>query len=228
MTTKHQTDTASPRPSDAAPAGIDAGIDAPPDPRPAFARTLDTAAEVLAAVDPSDLDRPTPASAYDVDHLTRHVLAVLDRVGAVARGEDPFSVPAELDAATVAAAGGLVPVFERSRADQEAAWADDAVLTRQLTLPFAVLPGAVALSIYVGELTIHTWDLATAIGVEVEWDPEIVEGAVVAITTGLPAEPRGDEVGIPFDPVVPTESDAPPIERLVAWTGRNPAWSPAG
>ncbi|MEM9563173.1 MAG: TIGR03086 family protein, partial [Actinomycetota bacterium] len=106
-------------------------------------------------------------------------------------------------------------------------WADDAVLGRDLTLPFAVVPGAIALSIYIGELTIHTWDLAVAIGADVVWDDDVVDGAVVAITTGLPAEPRGDEVGIPFDPVVPTAQDAPAIDRLVAWTGRDPSWTPA-
>ncbi len=191
------------------------------DPRPLFARTLDTAATVIAGISADDAGRPTPATDYDVDHLVRHVVAVVDRVAAVARGEDPLSVPQEvapLDPEEYRAA------FDRARAGQEAVWADDGVLERELTLPFAVLPGAIALSIYVGEITVHTWDLAVAIGAEVDWDPAAVETALISITTGLPAEPRGGPDGIPFDPVVPTAEDATAIERTVAWTGRDPAW----
>jgi uncharacterized protein (TIGR03086 family) len=194
-----------------------------PDPRPPFGLALDRAAATLAAIGADDLTRPTPAEAYTVDQLARHLIAVVDRIAAVARGEDPFSVPQEIDPVTD---GDYRAALDRSRVVQEQVWADDAVLGRELTLPFAVLPGAVALSIYISEITVHTWDLATAIGAEVDWDDDIVAMAHQTITMGLPAEPRGDEVGIPFDPVVPTAEDAPIIERLVAWTGRDPGWRP--
>ncbi len=223
MTSPETTRPAPTNPSPANPAPAPAGPGEMPDPRPAFAIALDRAATTISAIEAGDLGRPTPASAYDVDLLTRHLIAVVQRVGVVGGGGDPFSVPDEI---APVAGGGHRAAFDEARAAQEAAWADDEVLGRDLTLPFAVLPGIVALSIYIGELTIHTWDLATAIGAEVDWDEGVLAAALLAITTGLPAEPRGDEVGIPFDPVVPTADDAPTIDRLVAWTGRDPAWRP--
>jgi hypothetical protein len=31
---------------------------------------------------------------------------------------------------------------------------------------------------------------------------------------------------VPFGPVVPVPGDAPPIDRLVCWQGRDPRWRP--
>lgn len=212
-------DISSPSPTTPSTPAVPADL---PDPRPAFAIALDTAADVLDQVTADDADRPTPCGQYDVDLLVRHLVAVLQRVGAVARGEDPFSVPQELDPLGV---DHYRAAFDRARADQEATWADDEVLGRLLTLPFGVLPGVAALHAYVSEMTVHTWDLATAIGATVAWDDSVVGPALAGLVANLPAEPRGGVDGIPFDPVVSTPADAAAIDQLVAWTGRNPAWT---
>jgi uncharacterized protein (TIGR03086 family) len=69
------------------------------------------------------------------------------------------------------------------------------------------------------ELTIHTWDLATATGQRPQWDAAVVASCVAGMRR-LPAEPRGGLM--PFAPVVPTGPDAPDIDKLVAWYGRKP------
>ena len=52
-----------------------------------------------------------------------------------------------------------------------------------------------------------------------------MEVALATMQMGLPAEGRrADPVRRPVQPVA---DDAPAIDRLVAWTGRNPAWSAA-
>jgi len=38
---------------------------------------------------------------------------------------------------------------------------------------------------------------------------------------------RGEELGIPFGPVVQVPADAPPYAQLVAWVGRDPEWGAA-
>jgi uncharacterized protein (TIGR03086 family) len=105
--------------------------------------------------------------------------------------------------------------------DMAAAWADPAVLRQQMRLPFGTLPGAAALAMYTGELSTHTWDLAVATGQSPAWDDEILTGALTAVRSKLPAE-RGP--GIPFAAPVAVPDDAPAIERLVAWQGRDPRW----
>jgi uncharacterized protein (TIGR03086 family) len=192
------------------------------DPRPAFASATATAVAAATAVRPDQLDGPTPCTEYDVRALLGHLVSVLRRVAAVGRGEPPSSVP---QVTTDVPDDGWGQAARAAADDVLAVWADDALLDRQLTLPFGTLPGAAALATYTGELTTHTWDLAAATGQVPEWDPRVVTAALAATRRALPAANRGE--GIPFGPVVPVPDDAPPIDRLVAWQGRDPRWTPA-
>src|SRR3954469_10414454 len=191
------------------------------DPRPAFASATATACAVAAAVRPDQLDGPTPCAEYDVRALLGHVVAVLRRVAAVGRGEHPFSVP---QVATEVPDDGWGAAARAAADDVLAVWADPALLERQLTLPFGTFPGAAALATYTGELTTHTWDAAVATGQDPAWDPQVLAVALAAIRRALPADNRGP--GVPFGPVVEVPDDAPLIDRLVAWQGRDPGWTP--
>lgn len=190
---------------------------APDDPRPAFAAAIALAGTVVAGVRDDQLDDPTPCTEYDVRRLRGHLLCVARRMAAVGRGEDPATVPQVI---------ADVPGDDWPAAWTEAAheiqrvWSDDSLLGRDVVLPFATLPGAVALRIYTGETTVHTWDLATATGQSPAWDDAIVAGALATHRVALPADHRGPEV--PFDPPVPVADDAPLIDQLVAWNGRRP------
>jgi uncharacterized protein (TIGR03086 family) len=83
--------------------------------------------------------------------------------------------------------------------------------------------GASAAASYIGELSVHSWDLAMAIGRVDLLDDTLATAALPAYMDKVPAEPRGPE--IPFGPVVEVGPDATPYERLVAWTGRDPRWA---
>lgn len=187
------------------------------DPRRSFVQVAATAAEVIGQVGDADLRRSTPCSEFDVEALTRHVISVMHRVVALGEGAEAESVP--LDAPTVKT-GDWVEAWASSVADFERIWADDSLLTTDMVLPFATMPGAPTLAIYSAEILIHAWDLAKALDLDVNWDEAAAEAAYQTISFGIPAEGRGEEM--PFDPVVPTADDAPAIERLVAWVGRRP------
>ena len=73
---------------------------------------------------------------------------------------------------------------------------------------------------FTGEIVVHTWGLATATGQWGEWQPEVLELAFESYEQGLPAE--GREQFPVFKPVVPVPDDASLIDRIVAWTGRQP------
>lgn len=191
------------------------------DPRRAFTAAAETACAVMAAVRPEQLDGPTPCSDFDVRSLLGHLLTVLRRVGAVGRGEPPFSVP---QVSTDVPDDGWGAAARAATEETLAVWAEPALLERELTLPYGTHTGAVAMGTYTGELTTHTWDLAAATGQSPAWDPQVFAVALPATRKILPAEPRGG--GIPFGPVVPVPDDAPLIERLVAWQGRDPRWTP--
>jgi uncharacterized protein (TIGR03086 family) len=121
----------------------------------------------------------------------------------------------------------------------QAAWTDDAVLTTPMSLPWQQGTGAEILSGYLSELTVHTWDVAAATGQRPAWDDEVLATAL-AQRSGLPGTGRRalfeqisaqmglPEPAYPFADAVPVPEDAPLIDQLVAWNGRQPSWRPAG
>jgi uncharacterized protein (TIGR03086 family) len=189
------------------------------DPRPTFAGAVALAVDTAAAVRPDQLDRPTPCPEYDVRALLGHLLSVLRRVAAVGRGAPPFSVP---QVTTDVPDDGWGAAARAAAGDVLAVWADDALLDLELTLPYGTHRGAVALATYTGELSTHTWDLATATAQRPAWDDDVLAVALAATHRMLPAEGRA---GLPFADVVPVPVDAPPVERLVAWQGRDARWA---
>ncbi|MCP3935947.1 MAG: TIGR03086 family protein [Actinomycetia bacterium] len=199
------------------------------DPRPILDSAIATAGSVIAAVRPDQLTAPTPCSEMDVRTMFGHLLGVLDRIAVLGRGEDPFAVtepPAPDD--------GWSDAWTASARRISDAWRDDAVLERPMALPWIQGSGADVLASYFSELTVHTWDLAVATGQQPDWDDAVITAAFAA-GDSLPAENRLalfeeissamglDEVAIPFAEAVTIPDDAPAIDRLVAWNGRDPS-----
>ncbi|MEU7552818.1 TIGR03086 family metal-binding protein [Streptomyces sp. NPDC044571] len=189
----------------------------PVDPRLDLAAAVDLAGRTLAAVRPDQYDAPTPCEEFDVRRLSSHLVAVVRRISVIGRGEDPFSVPSFADEL---ADGEWAGAWEPAAREVAAVWADSAILEKPLRLPLGVVPGVIAASVYAHELTVHTWDLATATGQHPQWDPAMPERLLAVVRGALPAESRGGRV--PFGEVVAVPDDAPAIDRLVAWAGRRP------
>ena len=210
--------------------------DGPPgsDPRTVFAQAVALGGDIVGAVRPGQLADPTPCPEYDVRALLGHLVTVLHRVAALGRGADPFDLPP-----VVVADDGWTEAWFDAAHEIEATWSDDAVLSRPMRLPWAQLPGAGILATYTAEVTLHTWDLATATGQRPAWDAEVLDLAYAAMRRSLPAEGRAAifeavaarmpagardarDGGAPFGEAVPVADDASLIDRLVAWTGRRP------
>ena len=206
------------------------------DPRPAFARAVDIATGVIESVLPEQLELPTPCDQMNVAGLLSHLVMVPDRVARAGRGDDPSTWPI---AGPSLAPGEWAPAFRAAAADAVAEWdADDALLARMTALPWTSIPGAAVVGIYTNEVLVHAWDLAVAIGAGVDWDEAALAVASAAMHEELPdadrdpmwaamAEhlPEGMEWAPPFVNAVGVADEATPIERLVAWSGRSPAWS---
>ncbi|WP_286174974.1 TIGR03086 family metal-binding protein [Mycobacterium sp. DL99] len=199
------------------------------DPRPILDRAIATGGAVIAGVRPEQLTDPTPCTDMDVRALLAHLIGVLDRVAALGNGEDPFAV---ID--TPVADDRWPDAWRESGRRAADAWSDDAVLERPMALPWIEGSGAQVLVSYFSELTVHTWDLATATGQQPDWDDTVVATAFDGARQILPAANRRalyeeisaargfDEVAVPFAEAVPISDDAPAIDRLVAWNGRDP------
>lgn len=81
------------------------------------------------------------------------------------------------------------------------------------------------LSFPAADLFLHGWDLAVATGQAVTFPDEGVE-FVRAMFDSLPEE-VSRRPGV-FSPPVEAPQGANPTEALIAWSGRDPAWSAEG
>ena len=89
---------------------------------------------------------------------------------------------------------------------------------------------------YTSEISVHTWDLATATGQRPDWNTEAIQVSLATMHQALPADgrieefeavranmPEGEEgFNHPFGEAVATAANASLIDQLVAWTGRTP------
>ena len=198
------------------------------DPRPLLDRALTTGGAVVAGGRPDQLTATTPCPEMDVRTMIGHLIGVLDRIAALGSGGDPFAV-----VETHAPDDGWSEAWSAAGSRARDAWRDDAVLDGPMALPWIQGSGAEILTSYLSELTVHTWDLATATGQQPDWDDAVLTAALEARPI-LPAQDRLamfeeisaamglDEVAVPFAEAVTVPANSPAIDRLVAWYGRDP------
>lgn len=190
-----------------------------PDPRPLFRRAGDLASSVVAEVRADQLDARTPCDEFTVYELVDHMWMALRRIGAIGAGWDAFGPTSELPSGL--AFDDLKVSLNEKIETAESTWSDAALLSPLFELPWATMPGAAVLTLYVSEITVHTWDLATTLGLAVEFDDAVTGAALGLMRMALPANGRNAMLA-PFHDAVPTAADAPLIDQLVAWTGRDP------
>ncbi len=191
-------------------------------------RAIATTGATVTGVRADQLTAPTPCTEMDVRTMLGHLVGVADRITALGRGEDPLAV-----VETPAPGDDWETAWSAAGARAASVWSDADVLARPMALPWIQGSGAEVLASYLSELTVHTWDLATATGQRPDWDDDVVEAAL-GTRDMLPAENRRaifeeistamglDEVAVPFAEAVAVADDAPAIDRLVAWNGRDP------
>jgi uncharacterized protein (TIGR03086 family) len=73
------------------------------------------------------------------------------------------------------------------------------------------------------DLFIHAWDLGRCVGIDVEIPPDVVEFAHSVLGMVPDAQLRSHRV-FASEAIVPP--GATPTEEFIAWTGREPRWSP--
>ncbi len=168
--------------------------------------TLAVAQRVLAGLSAQDMDLPTPCAEFTVaalvDHLVGSVASIGKALGAAVT-DDAHSSP-EVRVANVAA-----PALEAFNARG---------LDGTIDMGFAVLPAATVANILNLEFLVHAWDAATATGRALEVPPAlsgyVLELARNTIQSGM----RGKS----FAAETLVDESAESLERLVAFTGRQP------
>lgn len=156
---------------------------------------------------------PTPCADFDVHQLSEHLLGVLAMSEYAAKKE---ALPADAPT-TLTEAPWVVypPLLDRLAA----AWAEPGAWEGETSFGPNTFPAPFAGMITIMELTVHGWDLATATGQPFSADDDVV--ATAAAIAGQIAE--GARANGSFGPEVEPVTDAAPLERLLALTGRKVA-----
>jgi uncharacterized protein (TIGR03086 family) len=183
---------------------------------------LDQVSGLIDGLTPDQASLPTPCSSWDVARLVNHLIDDTSNFKVAAHGEMPdWRRPAgEL------APDEWAPAFRAGAATLMDTWrvADPDALA---PTPAGDQPLIRRADQQIAELAAHAWDLARASGQSDDLDPEVGAYALVWAQRSLRPEFRGsEEEGKAFGPEVPMSEDAPVYERLAAWFGRDPSWSP--
>ncbi|MFI5931141.1 TIGR03086 family metal-binding protein [Actinoplanes sp. NPDC051494] len=159
---------------------------------------------VVRAVTPDQLDLPTPCGDFTVRTLLEHMLGTAAYLAS--------AVGAEADSGSLE---------ERYAALTEAysepsAWEGEITMGEAPPMP-APMIGAMALA----EVLLHGWDLAQATGRSVRWDPALISYLDEELTK---TAELGRKMGA-YGPRIAVAADAPPLDRVLGLTGRDPRWT---
>ena len=183
-------------------------------------------ADLVARVGDDELGRPTPCPAYTVGDLIDHVGGLALAFTAAAIKE--FGTYADMAPAGDAArlVHGWRTRIPRDLARLAAAWQAPDAWAGMTRVGGGEAPAEMAGLSLADELVVHGWDVARATGQPYRAEPGALDAAQAFLSQfASPDAPAGPDV--PFGPARELPGDAPPLDRVVALAGRDPAWAPS-
>jgi uncharacterized protein (TIGR03086 family) len=184
---------------------------------------LDDLARVAAATTPDQYANPTPSAGLDVLALRRHL------TGGLIYFEEAFRSPGAdnngADPHAYAGPDDLEAVLARLSATLRTAL-DAGVERTVVNVPYlgGSFPGSIVLNMLLIEVVTHGWELARAVGCP--WQPDEATAAQALTFYQATIKPEWRGPGMAFGPEVPMADDAPTIDRVIAFSGRDPEWTP--
>jgi uncharacterized protein (TIGR03086 family) len=178
--------------------------------------------DVLMTVTDEQLNGRTPCDRLRLRDLVAHVGGLALAFTAAARkefGELTDTPPVE----GVALEDDWRTAYPARLEELARAWREPAAWEGMSRAGGVDFPGEVGGIVALTEVVIHGWDVAAAIGQDYRVDP-LTSDAVLPHVTAIAAE--GPVEGL-FGPAVPVADDAPTLDRIIALTGRDPAWRSA-
>ncbi len=185
----------------------------------------DAVKDLLGGIRDDQLSRPSPCTEASLDDLIDHLdgLAMAFTAAAAKTPVDGGNRGPSADASRVGA-DWRERVPERLAA-LAVAWSDPAAWTGMTQAGGQDLPGEVAGIVALKEVVVHGWDVAVASGQGFTCPQDLVAAAAGFVRSSVSQNPQGTP-GL-FGPPVPVADEAPPLVRLIALTGRDPAWRTA-
>jgi uncharacterized protein (TIGR03086 family) len=171
--------------------------------------TLAVLQHVMRGMDASDLTKQTPCTEYDVAQLTDHLIGSIATIGGCAGAQMPEREQDALLETQVADAAQAALEAWRRRG-----------LEGTVDLGPREVPAAMPVNVLSLEFLVHAWDFATATGRDVVVSEPVAEYVLELAGKVITPEARGFAG---FADLVETAPDASVLDRLIAFTGRQPA-----
>ncbi len=175
--------------------------------------------QTLARVPSSAWDRASPCAGWTVREVAGHAMAVMHNIAARASGGqliDAFADVAEI------AGDDPVAIFRTYRAE----FLEATDRRGALHAPVASRLGDMTIDSYMAfmrsDTFVHTWDIARGAAIEPYFDPHIVS---VILADYLERDMTTLRVPQRYDDERSVTDDADELARLIAFTGRDPAWT---
>lgn len=177
--------------------------------------SIDLLTPLVEGTRPDQLGNATPCDEWTVRDLMNHFVGGGHMFAASLRGDElDFSAdPGDL------LGDDHVAAYQAAIADFRSALSGLDSMERPAVLPIGTVPAEVALRIAAGDLLVHGWDLAQSTG-QAFTPPD----AIVNEVEGFYRMAITPELRVPgaFGAEVEVSASAPPLERLVAFAGRQP------
>lgn len=192
------------------PSDLSSGPDSPPTDELACAEAgLAVLQTVLHPIANDDWSKQTPCREFDIAKLTDHLMNSITVIGGAAGAELPERDAADsVERQVIAAARPALDAWHRRGLDGTVAFG-------QNEAPARVMAGILSL-----EFLIHAWDYAMAMGRDLD-APDSLAEYVMGLAQGI-ITPQGRTTA-GFDDPLEVPADAGALDRLVAYTGRNPS-----
>jgi uncharacterized protein (TIGR03086 family) len=160
------------------------------------------------SIDDRDRSRPTPCAKFDVEQLSCHVIDT-HTLFLVGTGGEPVKHSGSLSERHAAVAAAAVEQWSRRGTGGA------------IDLGGNDVPAGFGLALHTLETYVHAWDLAQSLCRPFDPPTDLTSQMWEFAEEFISEDLRGDEDGAPYGLAI-TIDDADGVDRLVAFTGRDP------
>ncbi len=189
---------------------------------PDLAPAAERLADLVLNVPDSMLGEPTPCSEYTLGDLLDHVGGFAVGFAAAAGKPTGDTQPPPPGDASQLEDGWRTRIARDLRAMADA-WSDPQAWTGTTKLAGIELPADAAGIFGLDELVVHGWDVAHASRQPYDCDPASLHALMSFVALDSPMGQMARSNGI-FGPPVEVFDASPLLDRVIALTGRHPAW----
>jgi uncharacterized protein (TIGR03086 family) len=175
--------------------------------------------ELVGQIRPEQWSNPTPCTEWNVRTLVGHMIVSRQGCCELLKGASAANYVSMYEKQTEAAGSDPVTTLKSGVRSVRAAFAEPGALERTVHHPIGDIPGSRLLGMLIGDSVVHSWDLATAIGVDVGLDEQLVE---LVYAQYAPRAQNGAlyATGWIAAPTRPLPEGATPLEQLIHLMGR--------